>query len=153
MIDFQGEVSGKCKDFLLQFESKVGKIGGFITAILFSIPTVILSLKVNLWFLLWIPIFIGIAFVAGLPPSKKSYGLILPCFVRIDTESGMVTSRGEKFCYNVPIREVRKVVDMGEWYQIYVQNRNGRFACQKSLISQGSIEEFEKIFADKLVKR
>lgn len=55
----------------------------------------------------------------------------------------------------IPTYKVKKVLDYGEFYYIMV-NRfdfvNGVF-CQKNLITEGTIEEFEAIFKDKLVRK
>lgn len=55
----------------------------------------------------------------------------------------------------IPTDKVKKVLDYGEFYYIMV-NRfdfvNGVF-CQKNLITEGTIEEFEAIFKDKLVRK
>ncbi len=35
----------------------------------------------------------------------------------------------------------------------YLPNFNRRFICQKDLITEGTIEEFEEIFKDKIVRK
>ena len=54
-----------------------------------------------------------------------------------------------------PNDKVKKVLDYGEFYYIMV-NRfdfNNGVLCQKNLITEGTIEEFETIFKDKLVRK
>ena len=51
------------------------------------------------------------------------------------------------------LSRVRKVVDYGGWYFIYFKwNAIDFIGCQKDQILVGSIEEFEALFADKLVQ-
>ena len=152
MIVFSGQLSGNCKQYVLHRESRFSFIGGMITAILFGIPTVIAAIMIHWIFILCIPVLIAIPFVAGMPPSKKSYPLILPCKVSINTKTSEIISQNEKFRAECSIDQVVKVVDMGEWYQIYVENKEGRFICQKNLLSVGTLDEFEEIFQNKLIK-
>ena len=55
---------------------------------------------------------------------------------------------------NNPIGEIETVVDYGEWYQIYfnIGFRNNYMICQKDLIVKGTLEEYEKLFGDKIVR-
>lgn len=49
---------------------------------------------------------------------------------------------------------VKCVKDYGEWYhfEFNFSDRDMYFVCQKSLLTEGSIEEFESLFADKLMR-
>ena len=51
-----------------------------------------------------------------------------------------------------PISKVKKVIDMGEWYYIIFKfgDISNSWICQKDLITQGTIEDFEKIFEGKI---
>ena len=53
------------------------------------------------------------------------------------------------------IEDIKKIVDYGDFYRIvfYFPNLNARFICQKDLITQGSIEEFEERFSDKIIRK
>ena len=50
------------------------------------------------------------------------------------------------------IDAVNEIVDYGEWYQIKFRAGDWDISAviQKDLITQGTIEEFEKIFHDKI---
>ena len=52
-------------------------------------------------------------------------------------------------------RRHKKVVDMGDWYKIYFYfpHKSNIFLCQKDLIVQGTIEEFENIMYGKIVPK
>lgn len=152
MIEFKGELSAKCRNYILHKEVRMGFIVTFTVAIIFLIPIMLLTI---LWD--WIAMFAVLPFVmlvlfSLVRPSKKSYGVILPNRITIDENA--IVSEGNKFYYECPILEVKKVVDMGEWYHIFFnfKYRNMRFVCQKNLLVEGSIEEFEKIFAGKIIK-
>ncbi len=130
----------------------MGFVITIIVAFIFLIPTLLLTF---LWD--WIAIFAILPFVmlvlfSLIRPSKKSYGMIFPN--RIVIKNSVIISEGKKFCYECPISEIKKIIDMGEWYHIFFnfKYRNKRFICQKDLIIEGSIEKFEEIFVDKIKK-
>lgn len=153
MIEFYGEISGNCKHYMLKREAKFGIIGSSITAVLFGIPIIIASITIHWIFLICIPALIMIVFLAGVLPSKKIYSLIFPSKVLIDPDQNMLMCESEKFHYECLISDVVKVLDYGEWYHIYVKDRVGRYVCQKSLIQIGTLQEFETLFHDKIIKK
>ncbi|MBQ5725745.1 MAG: hypothetical protein IIV80_06300, partial [Clostridia bacterium] len=61
----------------------------------------------------------------------------------------------EKFHLINSIDDVTMIVDMGEWYHISFGKMlgSGRFVCQKDLLVQGTIEDFEKLFEGKLIRK
>lgn len=151
MIIFEGQISGKCKEGVLRKGAKNSFIGGLITSILFAIPTVVLALKIDLIILLFLLVIIPFPFLAAIPPKEKYYPMIFPSKVTIDTQTGRMTTQSSQFFAESSITEVVKVLDKGEWYLIYVKSKDGRFICQKDLLISGTLDEFEKIFKDKLV--
>lgn len=152
MIVFSGQISGKCKEDVLRRGSKLGLIGGSIAAVIFGIPAIVLAFTIHWTISLFIPVFILAALSAAKPPKEDMYPLIFPSEVIIDTETSTIISQSDKFYAESPIDEVVKILDKGEWYHIYVENRDGHFICQKDLISMGSLREFEELFKDKIIK-
>ena len=53
----------------------------------------------------------------------------------------------------VPIEKVKKVIDEGDCYIIRHIGSTTSIICQKSLLVEGTIEEFEELFKDKLVRK
>ena len=51
--------------------------------------------------------------------------------------------------------QVNAVYDWGEWYSFdfYFPNKNIYLICQKDLLVEGTIEEFEKMFEGKIVRK
>lgn len=156
MIEFSGCLSYKCQRYILRKESRVGLISGLIVALLFSIPSVILTVKVNFIFIICIPALLIFALLAGMPPNKKNYNAIMPSKIIIDLNVGTIISKSEKFYLEREISDMVSVNDMGDWYHIYFGNkidRLGRFVCQKDLIQGCTLDEFEKIFDKKMVRK
>ena len=152
MVTFAGQISGKCKEGVLRRGAKISFISGLITSILFAIPTVVLALKIALIILLFFLVLIPFPFLAAIPPKEKYYPMIFPSKITIDPQTGTMTTQSSQFYAESSIAEVVKVLDKGEWYHIYVKGKEGRFICQKDLLTNGSLDEFEEIFKDKIIK-
>ena len=150
MIKFQGKLSGACKNYVLKRERKFALIGGIAASIVFVIPVIVAIFVIHWIFVLGIPVLILTALLAGITPNEKSYGLIMPSTVLIDGEN--IISKSDKFYLERSASEVVKVLDMGEWYHILFDDRENKFICQKTLIVEGSLDEFEDIFEGKIIK-
>lgn len=156
MIEFSGSLSSKCKKYILRQESKVGLIAGGVIAAIFCAPAIILNVKIHISFLLSISILLLFALLAGMPPSKKNYSLIMPSKIVINFDTDTVISKSDRFCIEEAVSDIVLIADMGEWYHIYFGkkiDRLGRFVCQKDLIYGCTIEEFEEIFNKVIVKK
>lgn len=53
------------------------------------------------------------------------------------------------------LSRVKKVIDAGEWYYIIFKfgDIGNSWICQKNLLTQGTIEDFEKLFETKIVRK
>lgn len=60
--------------------------------------------------------------------------------------------------FTVPISGIKQIEDYGEFYRIklyvvsYVGSDFNIFICQKDLLTKGTLEEFEKMFDNKIVR-
>ncbi len=153
MIEYKGELSNKCKNFVLKNETNVARISAIIVCVPIAIFDIWLALSNDLFYLIVLPILAFIVFLAGIKPREKSYGLIMTKRVRI--EEDYLESEGERFNESRTIDQVKHVIDYGEWYKITFSfpYKSQRFVCQKDLIIQGTIEDFENLFSDKLIRR
>ena len=153
MIEFKGEMSEECQRYMIMKNSKAGWIAGSMAAILFSIPTIFIGIYVDTIYLLFLPLFVAVAVLAGCPPLKKDRAVIIPSRITI-AEDGTMHSQSDKFDWERDVCEVNEVLDFGKWYFIkfnYI-SRNSCFVCEKALLCQGSLEEFEKIFEGKVTR-
>lgn len=153
MIEFKGELSTTCRAYVLKNETKIARLSSIIVCLPLSIINVALAISNGLFYLIFMPVFLLTIWLAGLQPKEKSYGLIMTEKVII-TEDNM-RCVGERFSETRLITQVKQVIDYGEWYKItfYFPNKSQRFICQKNLITQGSIEEFENLFEGLIIKR
>lgn len=154
MIEFKGNIDGDCKRFLLKRHVKSTTICMLIVATFFAIPVILTAIfwkPIALLFL--IPLFC-LVIAATLTPNKKEQKMLLPKRLYIDMEEEAIVAEFEKTERFHMLYSVNKVLDYGEWYYFVFnyENRDESFICQKNLITQGTLEVFEKLFVDKLEK-
>ncbi|MGN1094738.1 MAG: hypothetical protein ACI4SC_07135 [Candidatus Neoclostridium sp.] len=153
MIEFKGELSANCKKFVLSEETKVARLSAIIPSIPMAIADIWISLSVDLFYLIFLPVLIFIVVLAGLTPKEKSYGLIMT--KKVELCDDYLSSEGEKFEEVRVLDDVKCVVDYGDWYKIYFYfpHKSLRFICQKDLLVKGTIEEFEEMFAGRIKRK
>lgn len=146
MIEFRGTLSDICTSYMMKRET-ILKLSVMIpVGLLFALPFVIAAITSDWIFsIAAIAIFAIVVLAAG-PAPKKSYPTIFPDQVIINGEDLSISGKG--FSHERGLDQVKKVIDFGDWYQIifFFPHKNLYFICQKDLLAQGSIEEFEKIF-------
>ena len=153
MIEFKGELSEACKNFVVNNESNMARFSSMIASIPFAIIDIVWSFYDNLIYLIVLPLLVMCVFLAGIKPGKKSYGFLMT--KRVEIEDGYLGSEGDKFTETRRIDQIKNVIDYGEWYKINFTfpNKSQRFICQKDLITQGTIEEFEAMFEGKIIRK
>lgn len=154
MIEFNGECSNKCAEFIIVLLKRLILIIIAIIAIPLNIPTVYLTITYSklclLWFIIYIVLFLVIIFMK-VPPSK--YYKLVPSKVVINED--IMSIENEEFYFSRKCCDVKVVIDYGEWYFIkfYFPHKCQHFICEKALITQGTIEEFEKMFEGKIKRK
>ena len=159
MIIFNGEHSAECAKYICNLHRKTSMIVAILLFIVIELPLAIysffyfpfhwgvtLGLNVFLWGL--------INFLMLLPPLKSSYDILMPTSVSI-LDDGKIVSQGKKFEYAQAVENVTKVVDHGAGYELYLDNRQNRgyYICEKALLKTGTIDDFESLFAGKIVSK
>ena len=98
---------------------------------------------------------LNIIFVVGaFVPIKKQYREgIYPEMIIIEGED--LKSLGKNSSVYKKMYDVKEVEDLGDSYRILFDfpGRSPMFLCQKDLITEGTIEDFEELFADKIVRK
>lgn len=159
MIVFNGDHSEKCAKYICNLHRKTSMIVAILLFIVIELPLAIysffyfpfhwgvtLGLNVFLWGF--------INFLMMLTPLKSSYDIMMPTSVSI-LNNGKIVSKGKKFEYAQTVQNVTKVVDHGAWYELYLDNRQNRgfYICEKALLQTGTLDDFEAIFAGKIVRK
>ena len=145
MIIFEGKLSGqalkKCnmklqKEIILTF-SIIGVIIILIWFLIFGLDETILTPVIA-----WVCIF-AISLIVYKKINVKSFK------ITIDSDEGTVIYQDKNDELFSMIKDIDTVYDYGDYYHIF--EAGDMFLCQKKLLVQGSIEEFEKIFDGKII--
>lgn len=72
--------------------------------------------------------------------------------ITIDTEKIIVECPIWPKPLQKPIKKIKKVLDVGDCYYIIYADINNSIICQKDLLKEGTIQEFEELFSGKIVK-
>ncbi len=163
MLVFGFNLHGIIKEKLIKKQKYGMYIASSITALLFFIPATII-------FVIWknyitISISIGLTIVALLflilfsrwnNPFNAFYKSI-PEKVIIDKKQGVIFTTGlAQYSYkSVDLELIKAIIDFGDWYEIKFYYPHGSifFVCQKALIEEGSVEEFEGMFEEKIIRK
>lgn len=81
------------------------------------------------------------------------------CF-RIDWNYTVSIDNGEirKVQFQQPdvvkeVKKIKKVIDDGKWYAVIYSGLSNAIICQKDLLVEGTLEEFETLFEGKIKRR
>lgn len=154
MIEFNGCLTGASEKFLFEKLIKSFQIST-IFAFTMVLPFIILLVKT---FQALFILYIYFAFFLGL---MILYRIIIPKAIksgipkRISIMDNKMVCVSDDFTEKRSIELVKKVYDYGEFYFIsfYFGKTSCYFICQKSLLTQGTIEDFEKLFDGKIVRK
>jgi hypothetical protein len=154
MIIFEGQITGKCCiEFFKQCQTQefiypiLGIISvGIIAALAWAITGPLVE------YLIFIPLY-GLFFIPVLIPYKPG-GKLSPKHwkkITIDIDEGtMYFNEGKTEEEFLILDDITKIYDMGEFYHVCDA---GNVYLQKSLLVEGTIEEFEQLFDGKIIKK
>lgn len=164
MLIFRFELQGEVKNYLIKKQKRGAFRSALITALVFFIPAVIIGI---IWYNNFIAVTISIGLIAfsllflicfsRWDSPLNGFYEYLPEEVIIDNQQGIIETTGiKKYCYQCEKWDwIKEIIDWGGWYEFKFYGRYGSwfFICQKDLIVEGTIEEFEKLFEDKIVRK
>ena len=148
MIAFKGDISKNCKEFLKKQDLHERWIMWLVIIFLLSAGIVFLAAIWD-WIalsFLFLPFMIVIGDYFSMPQNaNRSYPksiTITKDEIWLECQAGIITRS---------LLDVKCVVDYGDWYYIqFYFPHHKYFACQKDLIIEGTIEEFEEQFKDSI---
>ena len=88
-----------------------------------------------------------------IPKSKKEQLALTPKRIFVDGES--IVSIADKYSESRLICDAKELRDFGEFYEIVFPfgKFSEKFICQKNLLTKGTLEQFESLFSNKIVRR
>ena len=162
-IEFDGMITGKAKKAYYKKETLSWIC--LITSIWLGCA-IIIPIAFTLMFGMKLQDVYDLPFVLGMAVSTIIFFVLAIIAVRLKKYSLKKISFDSKNAYilkgkrnyTVPATGIKQIADYGEFYQIklyfaaYVGFEFNIFICQKDLITKGTLEEFEKMFDEKLVR-
>jgi len=153
MIEFTGYLSETARKY---YERKCAKNGRnlFVGAMLIVLPfLLIFAYKNSLWSIVpfYIVLMIIVPFLFYIPKRKSEAIKYLPKLIY--TEDEYIICVAEKFTEERNMNDVKAVKDHGEFYELIFPfgKVSEKFICQKSLLTKGSLIDFENNFRGKMV--
>ena len=151
MIVFSGYVNDGTLKYIYKKMTKLGWIAGLTEFIIIGIPCILIGIVFELWIfsilvvLLLIPLTLLIAWL-----DRKGQ---LPYLIRL--EKNEIYAEIGRGAGSRTLDDIKVILDYGEFYDIifYFPNKVLNCICQKDLLVEGTIEEFEKLFEDKIVRK
>ena len=155
MIVFEGKLSEQSKKAINKNLTLLKFVSMMITSIIVAIPITFLVIKDDL---IWVVAyaFIPVLLIGGsLPVPKKNEYLFCPTRIFIDSSKNELSVILNHNKITRHFDDIVCVNDFGEHYKIKFKfpHKSIYFLCQKDLIVQGTLEEFETLFQDKLVRK
>ncbi len=153
MIEFNDELTNECKKYYDKLFAKIVLIISVVISLIFIIPSIFLYFHNDL-FLIVIVVAIIFPFFVLISLKTKATSYTMPNLVQINDNNEFII-KCKNLRYTKNINEIKCVYDYGKWYLFKVKNSLDvtRFVCQKDLIKVGNIEEFEKLFQGKIIKK
>lgn len=149
MIRFEGRITGAAEK---QFWKHSGTVGVRLYAFAFLLvltPIIIHGIRVQNWVLAGTCLG-ALALIPLLPLLPKDKDLTPK---RIVIEDGEITATSNRQSETKSIRDVKTVYDYGEFYMLIFPfgKVSSSFICQKDLLTQGTLKDFEDLFKGKIV--
>ena len=156
MIEFKGEISSKCKKYLQNYSSRRA---GFACLILTLIVGVIACVAAIFWhrailLIIIAPLIMTVfAFIPEINAPLKVFNKSIPR--KIVIENGIIEFSSDECNQYETAENVKCIFDFGDWYHIVFKfpTKSIYCVCQKDLLVQGTIEEFEAVFEGKIVRK
>lgn len=153
MIKLNPELSNECKEFYDKLFFKITIISSIVASVVILIPSIILYFQNDL-FLIGIIIALIFPFFVLLSLKTKETSYAMPNLIQINDEKELIV-KCKNMQFKKNIDEIKCVYDYGKWYLLKTKKFTyvTKFVLQKDLITVGTIEEFEKLFEDKIIKK
>lgn len=150
MIEFTGKISGQALKFFARRYKKLLLFSSLLASLM------LLLLLGRTYFLISMIVIMGITIsLIFIVIPAKVWGLLAPIRVYIELEERTITakSKGNPEVFRM-IDDIIEVKDHGDFYTFKFNSKRHQydFIAQKELITQGTIEEFEEIFEEVLVR-
>ena len=160
MIEFKGELSENSKMRLLKDQVKIYIASMLLVYLVIGGGALIIALSCEFMFLFWttmlaITILCVLCIIIPFVWREKELKYLIYKNIIVDTDDEYiyVTRECDNHTFSIRFDEITKIIENEEYYYIKKEFKLDGYVCQKDLITEGSIEEFEEIFNDLIVKK
>ncbi len=152
MIEFSGDRDYSGRSYLLKRMLITTLEGAIVIFLLLGVPSLLAWIYFEIWFFFVMSLFVIIIMFVLTRESLKD---ACPTRIVIDINANEIYGEYRKGAATRSFDDIKTVIDMGTFYHIlfYFPNQWANCICQKDLIIDGTIEEFEKLFEDKIVRK
>lgn len=155
MIEFYGDYSQEAENFALKQNAKQNVVCVSLVALLLTVVLLLIAFLCDFWLIMFFEIalvaVIVITWFAPYLERKKHLRLLLPEKVTIDRD-GTIFATWQDISVAEPKDNIKKIISKGDCYYIVFRRARARDCLlQKSLLRVGNIEDFERLFAEKIV--
>jgi len=156
MIEFNGYITGKAQKQFARRTQYFTRVICVFTELVMLPTTLWITLGTNNYFFLKIYLTVAVVLTIAMfvpPQSKKTMKQYTPRNICLREE--YITCVTDKGVESKLIEKAKRVYDYGEFYEIDfpIGNFSPNFICQKNLLVVGTLEEFEKKFKDKIIRK
>ena len=150
MIRFYGEINKESQKFIAKKMLRLGLYAMIVLLIVVGFPSILAGVFFDIWFF---TIFTGMGMLVA---------LFLSYYTRKDYYPNLITIDNNQICAELgkgmatrTFDDVKQIIDYGEFYDIifYFPNKVLNCICQKDLIQEGTIEDFEELYKDYIVRK
>jgi len=150
MIVFEGEFSKAALDHFKKRSFQIGQKIVLVVILLFSLPTAYLGIQFSNKLLILAALLSALIMEACLfiPKSKSEQKKITPKRITVDADH--IVAIADRYSEAKLVKESNGLLDYGEYYEVSFPfgKLSEKFICQKNLLTQGTLTEFEQIFAN-----
>ena len=158
MIRFCGAIKHDFEDKVIKLRARqliiMFLLGGIVLEIIGIILAISSHSKNDLFeFLIYgvITLLLVIALIVSVRAKKNFFEWKFDIFID-DSNIKTIFNHQNGAVTNTPVKKIKKIIDYGEYYLLFLfrWDASHSIICQKDLLIEGSIEEFEKLFEGKI---
>lgn len=155
MIEFNGYLSGSAEKRWIR-NNRVYTAKLLIISSCFVLPTFIIwGIKAENWLMVGMvtSLFLIFPSLVFIPQTKKDKHDLTPKNIVI-YEDGYITSKMVRMAETKSFSDIKIIKDHGEFYELIFPfgKFSNNFICQKNLLIKGTLEEFEALFEEKIIR-
>lgn len=153
MIEFKGDLTGSSQEYALKKSSKLIQRFLLLGAVFLLPSSYIISVTFlhSFWVFILPALFLALSIIPRI--TYKKYTHQSPICIYID--KGTIVINFKFNSQTLDISKVKAVYDYGNFYEIIPENifNFSVFICQKDLLTDGTLEEFEALFDGKTMPK